>query len=81
MSFCPLRHWALLATVNAAVDVRVIATDHPEGPRGHVPDRLADQVEESDAWLLEEAFNLSYLPSMDLEIRELPKGWTPANWT
>lgn len=78
----PTRHWLLLATLNETVEVRVIATRHPEGPRGHVPERLADRVEDSDGWLLEEAFGLS--PSsapVNLEIREMAPDWMPANWT
>lgn len=79
VSFAP-RAWLLLATMTEGVHAQVVITAHPEGPRGHVPERWALTVETSDAWLLDEAFGLSPACLEALEVRELPGDGQPLRW-
>lgn len=75
-----MRHpWMLLTKVNGVTLVKVVTTAHPEGPRGHVPDRCSGSVEESDAWLAHEAFGITARVKY-FEIRDLKEGWHPEVW-
>jgi hypothetical protein len=60
--------------------MEIIVTDHPEGPRGQVPERAQQSEDEADAWLYETLFHEAYRSDVDLEVRQLPDPWNPLSW-
>ena len=79
MNHPSFRCWLLLAIVDDTVLVEVVSTAHPEGPRGHVPDRCASSVEDSDAWLVDHTWGVTGVID-HVEIREMEAGWNPVRW-